>query len=579
MSLMSALYTGNSGLQTAQNALNTTAHNMSNIDTAGYTRQQISLGTRDYITLSKTDASINWSQHGIGVGYIKCKQVRDQFLDQSYRMESGRSEFYNVSTNCLLETADLLQEMNGAEFAESLSNLWVSVQELDKDPSAVNMNSFVTRSNEFLTRAQAVYDGLISYQQNMNSSVKKIVEEINDIGDKINELNKKILSIELGGHENANDLRDQRNKLLDTLGGYGNIFYEEDKYGIVTVMFEGAQYVTSDHCNHIALDITESPNGYYTPYWEYAAKEKVDPGTGETYLDISGAKLYDLTQTISTAMKTDVGQLRGTLLARGDHAATYHDIQGLLPNPEPEAERVKEYYNRSISQSVIMNVQAEFDQLVHSVMSQINEVLVNSRSNYATMYNNRNGLTYGDPGALNPEDYQMFVLKNPNDHLNYAMKDAKNVIIPGHDRGDIETGYTTSNSKINQLFMQEPTLLGLRDEEQQEENDTTGKLKAAFTETKYTLNPNVSTPLSLTGYYNALVSQVANSGSVYQTITQNQERTVAELDNARTQVTGVSSDEELEFMIEFQNAFNASSRYINVISEMLEHIINTLGMM
>ena len=41
--------------------------------------------------------------------------------------------------------------------------------------------------------------------------------------------------------------------------------------------------------------------------------------------------------------------------------------------------------------------------------------------------------------------------------------------------------------------------------------------------------------------------------------------------------TGVSSDEELEFMIEFQNAFNASSRYINVISEMLEHIVSTLG--
>ena len=81
----------------------------------------------------------------------------------------------------------------------------------------------------------------------------------------------------------------------------------------------------------------------------------------------------------------------------------------------------------------------------------------------------------------------------------------------------------------------------------------------------------------MTGYYNALVSQVANSGSVYQTITQNQERTVAELDNARTQVTGVSSDEELEFMIEFQNAFNASSRYINVISQMLEHLVTTLG--
>ena len=42
-------------------------------------------------------------------------------------------------------------------------------------------------------------------------------------------------------------------------------------------------------------------------------------------------------------------------------------------------------------------------------------------------------------------------------------------------------------------------------------------------------------------------------------------------------VIGVSSDEELANMIKFQNAYNASSRYINVIDEMLEHILNTLG--
>ena len=53
--------------------------------------------------------------------------------------------------------------------------------------------------------------------------------------------------------------------------------------------------------------------------------------------------------------------------------------------------------------------------------------------------------------------------------------------------------------------------------------------------------------------------------------------TVDSLFNAREQVVGVSSDEELTNMIMFQNAYNASSRYINVVSEMLEHILTTLG--
>nr|MCR5515461.1 flagellar hook-associated protein FlgK [Lachnospira sp.] len=48
-------------------------------------------------------------------------------------------------------------------------------------------------------------------------------------------------------------------------------------------------------------------------------------------------------------------------------------------------------------------------------------------------------------------------------------------------------------------------------------------------------------------------------------------------DNQRTETTGVSSDEELQKMIKFQHAYNASSRYVNVVSEMLEHLVTSLG--
>ena len=78
-------------------------------------------------------------------------------------------------------------------------------------------------------------------------------------------------------------------------------------------------------------------------------------------------------------------------------------------------------------------------------------------------------------------------------------------------------------------------------------------------------------------YYGDLVSQVANSGSVYKSILTNQQETVDSTFSAREQIIGVSQDEELSNMIKFQNAYNASSRYINVIDEMLEHILNTLG--
>jgi flagellar hook-associated protein 1 FlgK len=157
MSLMANLYVGASGLTTSQNALNTTAHNMSNMDTEGYTRQQVSQGTRAYQTLERKVEQIAWKQIGTGVNYNNCKQVRSDFLDISYRRETGRSTFYDVSLKALEEIEDQLQEMNGSEFAQSMDNLWVAVQELAKDPcSAVTQSSLITRANEFLTRAKSV---------------------------------------------------------------------------------------------------------------------------------------------------------------------------------------------------------------------------------------------------------------------------------------------------------------------------------------------------------------------------------------------------------------------------------------
>lgn len=80
MPLMGSLYIGASGLQTSQNALNTTAHNLSNVDTTGYTRQQVQQSDRRYVTLSIDPKSVNNKQTGLGVIYSRVKQVRDTFL-------------------------------------------------------------------------------------------------------------------------------------------------------------------------------------------------------------------------------------------------------------------------------------------------------------------------------------------------------------------------------------------------------------------------------------------------------------------------------------------------------------------
>ena len=551
MALMANLYVGASGLTVSQNALNTTAHNMSNVDTTGYTRQQVTQGTRFYQTFDTRSDTIAWTQIGTGVNYNSCKQVRSVFLDKAYRQENGRYEFYDISTKALEEIEDQLQEMNGNEFAQSLNNLWVAVQELAKDPcSAVTQSALVTRANEFLTRAKSVYDGLVSYQENLDSTVQTMVDDINSIGDRIRQLNEDIVEIESGHQEHANDLRDERNLLLDKLAEYGKIDYNEDIFGNVTILFEGSSFVTSDHVNHIGVDTTlGSSVGYATPYWEYGAQTTVDSNGNKVVTSIEGAYVYDLTQSISTSTNTDIGKLKSVLLARGDHNATYHDIT------EDE-----DYYNSNIANSVIMNVQAEFDQMIHNIMTTINDIMENAESNPAVL----------DPTVGEASDFTLFVVANSSDKLIYDIGD-------DNPAGTVTTGFTISNTQINTKLLQDPTLFTFRTIDGCEDNATTSKLKEAFTAEDYTLNPNVTTKNSFINYYNSLVSQVANSGDIYDSIKSAQEQTVSAVESAREQIVGVSSDEELEFMIMFQNAYNASSRYINVVSEMLEHLVSTLG--
>ncbi len=519
MPLMGSLYVGSSGLRTSQNALNTTAHNMSNLDTTGYTRQQVLLGTNEYMKISVNPEAVSDKQIGLGVYYSKVRQVRDEFLDKTYRKESGRSAFYEVSYQTLEEAETLLGELEGVSFQAAYADLWESVQELAKDPgNAITQGMLVQYSSIFLTRATSVYEGLCKYQDNLNTQIQQTVDKINEYGEQLVLLNDKIRKIEIAGVERANDLRDIRNQILDELSTYANITYKENADTSVTVRIEGNDFVKGEGYYELGLQMDET-TGFYTPFWIVNAEASYND-QGDLVYDIEGAELFDMTLEVSSEINTDVGGLRAMLLARGDHRATYEDLQDA------------DYYNQTISQSVLMNLQAEFDQLIHHVTTQMNKVLEASE---------------------NP--YSLFV-----------------------EKADEGGRFTLNNLIVNPDLLQEPSLLSFRKADGEIDQDTADALKEVFTREEYTLNPNVKKRTTLEEYYEDLVAQVANSGYVYHGIYENQAVAVESAIAAREQVVGVSSDEELTNMIMFQNAYNASSRFINVIDEMLEHIITTLAM-
>lgn len=631
MSLWSDLSLGVTGLQASTNALNTVAHNITNADTEGYTRQQVELDDRKYITVSKTASSISYQQTGLGVYYSNAKQVRDYFLDKTYRTELGRQDFYEVSKSTLNEIEDLLGELNGASFQESMSDLWTAVQELTKDPcNSVTQGTLVSEASEFLDRAKSVYKDLAGYQDNINYQVLQDVKTINAYGRQILELNSTIQKIELG-NEKANDFRDQRNLILDKLSSLCNISYKEDQYGSVAVQIEGEDFVKGSLCYEMWIDI-DSQTGFYTPYWPQNSNYSVIPGgdprntddtifstdgkKGDRQYRIDSAKVFDLSKPISSETGTDIGKLRSLLYARGDHRADYTDIS---------------HYDK-IKDSVLMNVQAEFDQLVHNVMTGVNGVLEQAAGVKTVsadsadpadlaVFNQLKAMDQAEGKWYDGKEYKIY--RDVDDGRNY-MESAdgsplqlfEKSTTDGYTRMDLggssywvyneeeiprynnrgqvidSTGnivdpdrltqlkyslYSITNTRVNQKLLQTPSLLGFRLPDGSEDVAMMDALKRVFSEEKYRLNPDVIKRVNLADYYSDLVAQVSNSGYMFNSIYENQAKTVSAAESAKDQVEAVSSDEELSNMIKFQSAYNASSRFINVVDEMMEHLITALA--
>ncbi|MBR1471986.1 MAG: flagellar hook-associated protein FlgK [Lachnospiraceae bacterium] len=569
MGLFANLYVGNSGLQSSQEALNVVAHNVTNADTTGYTRQQVSYGTREYSRLSNSNIGVAVKQAGLGVYISEVRQVRDRFVDASYRNQAGRQGFYDASYAAIEEIEEIFGELDGPTFENAMNSLQTSLAELAKEPtSEVKQSMVIQYAQSFVEASQNAYRDMSNYQDKLNLKVQTTVDEINALGHEIYSLNQKIRVIATGGVENPNDLYDQRNLALDKLGALINISYQEDFFGNVLVKAENHDFVTMNGVNEMGYQAEDDDSvgepGFYNVFWtDSATVESRDehgniikyvqdtvrnnPNTGKT---ASGA-VYDWTLDISSKLDTDVGTLKGVLLARGDHRGNFYDLES------------EDSYDR-VADSVMMNIMAEFDGLVHNVVTAMNQVLQDAAATVDPAFGylrDENGNTIQIFERISSEEYRpdgTYIAEDKNDNM---------------------TWFTTPNLVVNADLLQYPTHLGLKLPDASEDggNDTAEKLRDVFQNEDYLLNPTLTNKTSLRRYYANFVAQIANSGNVYQNLKDNQDLTVESIEANRQGSIGVATDEELANMIKFQNAYNASSRFINVIDECIEHIINTLG--
>ena len=388
---MGRLSIGVTGLQTSQYALNTTAHNLMNTQTDGYSRQQIMLTDRTYKPVVKEGDRVYKS--GLGVVTAEIKQTRDTFADMAFRTESGRMNYYKAQYETVSEIENYYGELEGEDFNSTMNDLWLSLQELQKESnSIVTRSSFIATAQTFLDRVQGIRNSLITYQRNLNTEIKDQVSRINELAKTIYEMNDKIRSAEASNVENANDYRDIRNSAIDELSGLVNTEIINNSDGSVEVYIEGRCLITKGHIYGIdTIKVSDSE--------KYSARYDFVSDSQDFLMPVwsdDQEPLFNINKIPSMENNTDIGSLKGLIMSRGYFVSNYTDVpvkpdKPLAEDYENDADYrdamtqyeadlneyvVKlDYFNKYVEPYTITNLMSQFDVLVHAMVTGINDIL------------------------------------------------------------------------------------------------------------------------------------------------------------------------------------------------------------
>ncbi|MCR5722526.1 MAG: flagellar hook-associated protein FlgK [Lachnospiraceae bacterium] len=213
------LNTSYTGLLAANAGLNTTANNISNSETKGYSRQQAvqeaNRALRTYTT---------YGSAGAGVDTIAIERIRDEFYDSKYWDNNTRlgdsdiKAYYTKSIENYLQDTDKI-----AGFNTAYNLMFDALEELHKNSGdAASKSQFVMYAQSLCDYFNSVSGQLSELQKDVNTEIKDTISQINSIAERIATLNKQINVIELTGAR-ANELRDKRALLIDDLSQYVSV--------------------------------------------------------------------------------------------------------------------------------------------------------------------------------------------------------------------------------------------------------------------------------------------------------------------------------------------------------------------
>jgi flagellar hook-associated protein 1 FlgK len=487
---------------------------------------------------------------GVGVDVTAVKQIRDSYLDFKYRTEMSVKGEWDARASVLTELEGIFNEPSDSSIAELLDQYYESLQSLNKNPENLTARTLVRQNTIALSEGvQRISTMLKNLQADLNFQFKSAVGEVNSISDQIAKLNETIYKAELEGGI-ANDVRDQRNVLVDKLSELVKIDYYEDEQNRFYVLVGGQQLVAHYRSDTLKL---------------VAREDKINPDDGDGIMDVEWSN--------GNFINLGAGKVKGLQEVRDNMTGDRKGIPYYVEKLNEFIETFTSTFNNLHEDGYGLDgsTGTYMFTIDNMTTAQYKDYLVNKGLNglpadeiTASVLSGVSALPENEREAKIKENINKILLNNPN----YKDKSVK--LIDGKY-------YVVDRMKASQVTiakdLEDLNKFAAATRVEDLPGDGTNILKMIATRHDVKLY-EWGAPED---FIKSLVSNLGVDAGEANRVSKNQALLVNEYSTARDSIMGVSLDEEMANMIKYQTAYNANARMVNVFDEMLDLVVNRLG--
>ena len=553
--IFSTLSSAKLGLLAQQLAIEVTGQNVANVETEGYSRQDVSFEAntpRGHIKYG------GLHQLGTGVRIASIERAHDQFLFTQIMDEGDLTGSTEVKKEIFEQLEVLFNEGSGRSLNDALSLFFSSVHDLATNarglPERVNL---ISKAEHLASTFNQTGNQLFTIQRNIDATIETEVAEINTLTTQIGKLNESIHANEPTSQYKANDLRDNRDRLVKELSKKIDIqLVQESDNQISLTLKDGTALVLKDQVFDLSTSINANNESFNDVYIDIGSTTKnitstIKGGELRGYLDMRDTEvesILDKTNILSGSFIQEFNSIhREGFGIDGSSGLDFftpldvtvdHDADNTgtavvsMTNASPTTVSVDEF-------EIAFTDSNEFT---------LNNLTTNASSGTFTFttgstFNIKDGFAVAISGTAASGDKVTFSVSEDAASL---MSVSSTITADGQK---IAAGTTTNGDGGNALLMAD-----LQNE-------------LVFNSVTWS---SESGSFTFDEYYNAVVSTIGIESFSAQAILRQQEGVMLQLNSRRESISGVSIDEEMIKMIKFQQAYNASARMISMVDEMLD---------